>query len=138
VQLREGVLAGRRKNNQELLDGEGVEGIRPNWLEKRKKRQIDWRRGWSHGIGEQARWIGAAATRRRLRIRGAAGHPPSPFPSVLLNLLPRQTHHGGRCRRADPARAAADSRAQNPPTRAVAADSRVAPRPLFSPARSPN
>jgi len=83
VQLREGVLAGRRKNNQELLDGEGVEGIRPDWLEKRKKMQIDWRRGWSHGIGEQARWIGAAATSRRLRIRGAAGHPPSPFPSYF-------------------------------------------------------
>ena len=50
MQLREGVLAGRRKNNQELLDGEGVEGIRPDWLEKRKKMQIDWRRGWSMGL----------------------------------------------------------------------------------------
>ena len=51
MQLREGVLAGRRKNNQELLDGEGVEGIRPDWLEKRKKKQIDWRRrGSSQGL----------------------------------------------------------------------------------------
>ena len=41
MQLREGVLAGRRKN-QELLDGEGPEGIGPDWLEKRKKIQIDW------------------------------------------------------------------------------------------------
>jgi len=95
VQLREGVLAGRRKNNQELLDGEGVEGIRPDWLEKRKKMQIDWRRGWSHGIGEQARWIGAAATSRRLRIRGAAGHPPSPFPSISKSATSPHITTGG-------------------------------------------
>jgi len=137
VQLREGCWQG------------GGRTTRSSWMERewRESAQIGWRRGRRcRSIGEGAgAWDWRAGTldwssrgASPLRIRGAAGHPPSPFPSVLLNLLPRQTHHGGRCRRADPARAAADSRAQNPPTRAVAADSRAAPRPLFSPARSPN
>jgi len=53
MQLQERVLVGRQKKNQELLDGEGVEGICPDWLTNRKKMQIDWRRrGWS--LGEQA------------------------------------------------------------------------------------
>ena len=41
---------GTPEKNQELL-GAGVEGIRPDWLEKRKKKKIDWRRrGSSHGL----------------------------------------------------------------------------------------
>jgi len=41
---------GTPEKNQELL-GAGVEGIRPDWLEKRKKKQIDWRRrGSSQGL----------------------------------------------------------------------------------------
>jgi hypothetical protein len=100
MQLREGVLAGRRNKNQELLDG-GMEGFRPDWLEKRKKMQIDWRRrGWSHGIGEQARLNRSSAP--PLRIRGAAGSPLSLFPSLILNL--RYVAAGGVGARISPAR----------------------------------
>jgi len=41
----------------------GVEGIHPDWSEKRKKVQIDWRmRGRSHRIGEQA-WLDQSSAR---------------------------------------------------------------------------
>ena len=130
-----------------------MEGIRPDWLEKRKKRQIDWRRGWSHGIGEQARWIGAAATRRRLRIRGAAGHPPSPFPSISKSATSpdtsrREVYARPRrcCRfpRAKPSRAAPRPLFPNArrccrfPRAQPFPRSRAAPQPHFSPVRARN
>jgi hypothetical protein len=73
VQLREGVLAGRQKNNQELLDGEGVEGIRPDWLEKRKKRQIDWRSSWMEREWRESAQIGWRRGRRGRSIGEGAG-----------------------------------------------------------------
>jgi hypothetical protein len=76
MQLREGVPAERRKKNQELVGGGEVEGVHPDWLEKRKRMQIDWRRrGLSHGIGEQA-WQDRSSAPPP-RIPGAAGPPPS-------------------------------------------------------------
>ena len=95
MQLREGCWQGGGRTTRSSWMEREVEGIRPDWLEKKKKRQIDWRRGWSHGIGEQARWIGAAATSRRLRIRGAAGHPPSPFPSISKSATSPHITTGG-------------------------------------------
>ena len=68
--------------NQKLLDG-GVEGVHPDWSLKRKKVQIDWRRGRSHGIGEQTQLDQSSAPPQ---IPGAADLLPSVFPSLHLSF----------------------------------------------------
>jgi len=106
-------------------------GIRPDWLGKRKKMQIDWRRrGSIHGIGEQPRLDRSRAP--PARIPGTGCRPPSLFPSLFPSLLvlnprprqircgPRQIRCGGKYWRGDsPARATlADSRTRTSLSRA--------------------
>src|SRR6185312_1718394 len=48
-----------------LIVGGGVKGVRPAWLEKRKKLQIHWtRRGWSHKLGSRHGGVEARRSRR--------------------------------------------------------------------------